>query len=1127
MRGPARPTPRAAANDSETVARGVARPSAPTLPTAPPHASTPGAPGALPTLERLAGYELEGELARGGMGVVYVARDPRLDRRVAIKLLRAGDGASPAQLERFEREARAASRLRHPHLVAVHEVGEDQGRPYLVMDLVPGRSLLEAIQQDGPLEPRAAARLARQLAQALQHAHEHAILHRDVKPANVLVDERGDACLTDFGLAKSLQPLGGERERLRREREGASERPPGDKEVEGERGVTITGEVVGTPAYMAPEQAEGDLARIDRRADVYGLGATLYAALTGSAPFGGASVLQTLERVKTQDPVAPRARRPELERDLETICLRCLEKDPAERYPTAAEVADDLTRYLEDRPILARPPSLADRGRKWLRRNRTLATVSASLLALAGAVLVTGAVWFSVRLQAALTDAEGQAARAEAEATRANAEAERANAQAERAQEAEHKATLRAFAANESARVSLETLSKLAFELREELDRIPGPGARALEARIVELIRDDLDELRSLGARNDVLTQLEVLLSHEAPEGEAGNAARLAALERARELVASPPPGTEPGAYDLLLFRCLDSVGDDRFNAGDLAGAERYFTEVLELRRARLTSAEPPDMLRSLGYSLRAMGLLRQAQGRLQEALRFFAERTALTRRVEAQDPSAGKPRIERCTAEVEQATLARQVGQLETCRQLLQPAEATLRAHLAQRPGDPEARQLLARALETRAELAGLAGDRPGAIERLEQALTELRRVLEQNPDSAQAAWDVARVTHDLGTQQAAAGRPEDARANFADAAARYEAICDAHPELPSAQQGRRQAVALRARVAWLSGDLPTARARWEASGALLAAALAGGSPEVRWNYGVNRERLAECLDRQGELEGARALWLEASQVFLPLATATPPRIDAVFEQLRIWRTIYQLEQRLPTDPQTALAHGREGLRWARRYHELTPEAEAAGIQLANSLYVVAELALAAEEGAEALTAIEEARAWAEGVLAAAPDDLGTQRTVSVYLSTEAMALGAVGRHTEAIETATEAFETYYRYTQAAGEGTHLIRILVWRQLERVGAALLAGADPETLREDAVVMLENYAAVDATERRGLTDLRPTVDADGQAGIDAQFREHEEKVQLLRTDPRWEALRQDGTLQAILDRAGL
>ncbi len=318
----------------------------------------PPPPGQEP--ERVGGYRIVRELGRGGMGVVYLVEAVALQRPVALKVLVGGDAEL---VDRFQLEARTAARVKHPNVVGVHEVGRDGSRWFLAMDLVDGESLRARLLRDGPLEPREAARVAEAIGRALQQAHTLGVLHRDVKPHNILVARDGIPLLADFGLAKDV---------------GAS-------------GITATGDVLGTPAYMSPEQAMSDLARVDRRTDVYSLGATLYEALTGRPPFQGVTAINVLRQVIEDAPEPPSRHRRGLDRDLQTIVLACLEKDPAARYDTAGELADDLGRWLRHEPITARPQGAWVRAAKWARRRPLGATV-VGLSMVAATVAVTAAL---------------------------------------------------------------------------------------------------------------------------------------------------------------------------------------------------------------------------------------------------------------------------------------------------------------------------------------------------------------------------------------------------------------------------------------------------------------------------------------------------------------------------------------------------------------------------------------------------------------------------------------------------------------------------------------------------------------------------------------------------------------
>ena len=319
------------------------------------------------TLPEVPGYEVLSVLGQGGMGVVYKARQLQLKRLVALKMVLAGELASPRARTRFLQEAQAVARLHHANVVQVYEVGEHQGCPYLSLELVEGGSLARKLRE-GPLPPRESARLAETLARAVAAIHGCGVVHRDLKPTNVLLAADGSPKITDFGLARDLN--------------GAR--------------TTVTGEVLGTPSYMAPEQARGDKA-VGPAADTYALGAILYECLTGRPPFRAATSLDTLYQVLHNEPVQVRGLQPCTPVDLETICLKCLHKEPARRYASAEELADDLRRYQAGQPIRARPVGAVERAVKWARQRPALAALTLVSMT-AALVLLIGGLWFNARL---------------------------------------------------------------------------------------------------------------------------------------------------------------------------------------------------------------------------------------------------------------------------------------------------------------------------------------------------------------------------------------------------------------------------------------------------------------------------------------------------------------------------------------------------------------------------------------------------------------------------------------------------------------------------------------------------------------------------------------------------------
>src|SRR5881296_3837011 len=300
-------------------------------------------------------YELLEEIGQGSQGVVYRARQKSLNRIVALKVIALGHWATEPHVKRFRREAEAAARLNHPGIVPIYEVGERDGACYFSMGLVEGGQL-DAVARREPIPIRYAAEVIAKLARTVSYAHEHGILHRDIKPGNILLDAKGEPHLTDFGLARL---------------------------VETESTVTRTMEVLGTPSYMAPEQAVGNNAGVTRATDIYGLGAVLYQLLTGHPPFAGGTTFETVRLVLDTEPRQPRLLNPKVDRDLATICLMCLDKDPQRRYSSALALAEDLERWLKHEPIRARRTGLVTRGRKWVRRNPSIAVMAALLLAVA------------------------------------------------------------------------------------------------------------------------------------------------------------------------------------------------------------------------------------------------------------------------------------------------------------------------------------------------------------------------------------------------------------------------------------------------------------------------------------------------------------------------------------------------------------------------------------------------------------------------------------------------------------------------------------------------------------------------------------------------------------------------
>jgi len=430
---------------------------------------------------QVAGYEILGVLGRGAMGVVYKARQRGLKRIVALKMINAGGHHSSADLVRFRSEAIAVADLQHPNIVQIYEVGEDHGHPFFSLEYVEGDSLAKKIGGT-PRPPREAARLVRALAEGMEYAHQRGIIHRDLKPANVLLTPGGEPKVSDFGLVKRL---------------------------EDDAGQTQSGSILGTPSYMAPEQAEGRIKDIGPRSDIYGLGGILYELTTGRPPFRAASILDTLQQVRTLDPIPPSQFEPNVPRDLETICLKCLQKDAGKRYATAAALGEDLRRFLAGEPILARPVSRVEWLWRWCWRNPRLAALGGLVAILVVAWAATSTLLYRLALanernalanaaaasqNASLARYNAEEAQSKAQLALANAEDARRNAEdarrnAERAKANEARARNQEQAAKVIAQDAIAQMIHLGEQVMRRL-RAKHEPARA-EAEWLRL-RDDL-----------------------------------------------------------------------------------------------------------------------------------------------------------------------------------------------------------------------------------------------------------------------------------------------------------------------------------------------------------------------------------------------------------------------------------------------------------------------------------------------------------------------------------------------------------------------------------------------------------------------------------------------------------
>jgi eukaryotic-like serine/threonine-protein kinase len=744
-------------------------------------ARTPKAPDGL---ELPARFEYLGELGRGGAGVVVAALDTKLKRKVALKMLLSGSRAHSEELRRFKLEAQAAARLRHPNIVSVYEVGELNGRPYLVMEWVEGESLQSLLKRDGPLSSKQAAGILLRLGEALQHAHSRSILHRDLKPGNVLLATSGEPLITDFGLAKVIDSEGSK--------------------------LTVTGQVMGTPAYMPPEQATGDLDAIDCRADVYSLGATLYDLLAGAPPFVGDSVLAILAKVNTQLPLPPSVHR-DVDRALETICLKCLEKDPGDRYPSALELVQDLRRYLANQKVLARRATVPEQAQRWVRRNRTLARAVGLVAAVAALVLglqlfVSSREIRAERDQAVAARAEMASAKAiaverQVEAEGAQREAERARSKevearrlAESRQLEAERAKAEEVAARELAgrrRVEAElagqreaTARKLAERRRGEAEKAKGEEAAA--RRLAERHRDQAvaarkatseARVRETAAKEEAMAVLRevVLRVRDDLKDMPWEPVRKFRADVLRQTVKS---------YGRLQFTAADpyrQLGDLAREASDTEDAARAYGKAVEISRA-VVEREPKaeDSQRDLIRSLKALAHFHRYGAKIKLALTLYREALAIERKLIRLRPDNAIAQRELATALASLGETERLAGNGSAALPLFSEAlkihreiyKAFLRgnvdsAHpILTRPFTQViARQDLARALLDQATMLTGRGKLQEALVLSQEALAHTEAIFANNVESVKRTEDTVRALGHVADLQISLGRRADAR--------------------------------------------------------------------------------------------------------------------------------------------------------------------------------------------------------------------------------------------------------------------------------------------------------------------------------------------------------------------------
>jgi tetratricopeptide (TPR) repeat protein len=751
-------------------------------------------PVAVPDLPAIPGYAILGRLGRGGMGVVYKARHLRLNRLVALKMILAGTHAGPDSRARFHLEAEALASLQHPNIVQIHEVGEHQGCPYLALEFVDGSSLDRHL--DGALlAPVAAARFVQTLAEAMHHAHQRGLIHRDLKPGNILLQiadrrlqmadsGRSAICnlqsaipkITDFGLAKRLH----------------------------EGGQTETGAVMGTPPYMAPEQVEGRSRDLGPATDVYALGTILYEMLTGQPPFGGDTLLQTLELVRSQPPRPPSQMRPGTPADLETICLKCLEKDPRRRYATAQALADDLRRFQAGEPITARPVGRAERALKWARRRPALAgllLVSAiAVVALAGL-----GTWSNLALRAAAARERQERQRAEARSRLTRQAVEDMYTQvAERwlADEPHKDPLQRAFlekalaiyqelAHDESGDAAVRRETARAYYRVGRICQDLGERDRAGEAygRAIELQEQLWAEQPAEPAhRQDLATTCnwlgELRRTGGRPPAEAEDAYRKA-LALQEQLAADFP--NEP-AYQADEARTCYNLGIAHLDSNRLDEAEADYGRAIRLldELAERVPGEP-RYRQELARSLADRGILYRVRRRFPLAEADYGRAIGLLEPLQTGPQSRPVYQYELAVYENNLGILLIHQQRHAEAKPHHEHALALLRRLVVDFPARPAYRQELANTCNSLgAVLVQTGKDDEAAAERWEQARDQLSQLVGQFPEEAAFHYNLGMALGNLGWLRLRQNDLRQARRLLEEGNGQLEALLTVNPDHP-----------------------------------------------------------------------------------------------------------------------------------------------------------------------------------------------------------------------------------------------------------------------------------------------------------------------------------------------------
>jgi serine/threonine-protein kinase len=906
-------------------------------------AATPLPPGRLPEVP---GYEILEELGRGSMGVVYKARHLSLNRVVALKMIRSGQLAGPEERLRFLAEAEAIAAVRHPGIVQVHDFGTHDGLPYFSLEFCPGGTLADKLAGP-PLPPREAAGVVEQVACAVQAAHERGIVHRDLKPGNVLLDRDGSPRVTDFGLAKRVQAVG----------------------------LTATGAVMGTPSYMAPEQVAGKTKETGPAADVYALGAILYECLTGRPPFNAAGVHETLLQVLSDEPVPPRRLNAQVPHDLETICLKCLQKEPARRYSSAAELAGELGRWQRGEPIRARPAGRVERALKWARRRPAAAAlVGVSVLALVGLIALSSVALWQWQAAVAALDSERTALT-----------------------QAEDNLKLARQAVDGTFNVARD--DPLFQQPRmEKAKKLLLEKALPFYKSFRERQHDDRNLRWEEATQWSRVGYIEELLGRTAQAHHAYQQAHTLFAQLARAHPDVPD-------YRNSLASTHNSLGDQLERLGRRQEALAQYQQARDLLR-KLVQTHPrvPEYQKHLATAHTNLGLLLSALGNTEEALREHEQARDLRGQLVETHPNEYLYRDDLASTCTYLGNLLSERGRsaeaLKQHRRALSLRRALLKAH----PDEPDYQNNLARTHLNLGRLLSALGQRALALAELQQARDLRRALVKTHPDRPQYQKGLATTHTNLGDLLRNLGKRDAALKEHQQARDLLVALVKAHPERPEYQDALASACI---NLGIVLNDLnrrPEARQAYQQA-ALLSARLVKDHPEVPdYQHTLVRahNNLANLLSTLGKHPEAQKEHEQARDLQRKLVKAHPelPDYQHTLAGIHINLGLVLAQQGKQTQ---ALAEYQQARDLLRKLVKVHPERVGDQLLLAATCRNKGDLLRDSGKIEQSLVPYAEAIALLEAILRRQPGNLQARSYLVNGYWGRAWVLALVGRHRQA----------------------------------------------------------------------------------------------------------------------------